>query len=223
MFYERLLQETSADKDYLLAAPLIDDVQRGNFSLETYLAFLHQAYHHVRYTVPLLSAARDRLTPSQQWVSGALEDYIAEEAGHEHWILDDIEACGKDRELYAAKPPGFATEMMVAYLFDYIARVNPMGIFGMVLVLEGTSSNLAPLVAVKVQEKLGLPDSAMTYLTTHGELDQEHIAHFERVMNKVDDEADQHAIIHVARQIYRLYGDAYRAIPSEANHLAKAA
>jgi hypothetical protein len=103
---------------------------------------------------------------------------------------------------------------MVAYLYDYIQRLNPMGIFGMVLVLEGTSSGLASTVAMLVQAKLALPDAAMTYLTTHGELDQAHMTFFEATMNKVTDPADQAAIIHVASMTYQLYGDVYRDIPA---------
>ena len=42
--------------------------------------------------------------------------------------------------------PGHACEVMVAYAYDTIARRNPLGFFGMVHVLEGTSSALATVV-----------------------------------------------------------------------------
>ncbi len=58
-------------------------------------------------------------------------------------------------------------------------RVSPLGFFGMVNVLEGTSINLALLAAEKVQSRLGLPDSAFSYLKSHGELDKQHIHFFE--------------------------------------------
>lgn len=222
-FYEDLVEATTAERDYFLAAPIIQDVLEGHFSLETYLAFLHQAYHHVRHTVPLLQAARDNLLPRQAWMDSPLRAYIEEESGHEAWILDDIEACGGDREAWATRPPGYHTELMVAYLYDTVRRVNGAGVFGMVLVLEGTSSSLAPAVAEIVQKRLSLPDAAMTYLTTHGELDQTHIAHFEAAMNRVTDSEDQQAIVHAARRVYRLYGDVYRAIPAEASRVAEAA
>ncbi|MEE4280210.1 MAG: iron-containing redox enzyme family protein [Halieaceae bacterium] len=222
-FYNTLLSETEEDRLYLLRAPIIEDVFAGRFGLGTYLAFLHQAYHHVRHTAPLLEAARSRLSERQQWVFAALTEYIAEEAGHEAWILNDIAACGENAETWAERPPGFATEMMVAFLYDFIARQNPMGIFGMVLVLEGTSSNLAPTVANIVQGHLNLPGEAMSYLVTHGELDQEHMNHFEAIMDRVTAKEDQEAIVHVARRVYRLYGDVYRALPSGTDVLAEAA
>ena len=89
----------------------------------------------------------------------------------------------------------------------------------MVLVLEGTSSDLAPMVGQIVQQKLVLPDAAMTYLTTHGELDQAHISHFEQLMNRVTDKRDQQAIIEVANRVYHLYGDVYRSIATESKLL----
>ncbi|MFN3235880.1 MAG: TenA family transcriptional regulator [Pseudomonadales bacterium] len=222
-FYNQLLEQTEAGKQYLLSAPIIEDVFQRKFNLHTYLAFLNQAYHHVRHTAPLLATANQHLTASQQWIEPTLKEYIAEEAGHEVWILDDIEACGFNRETFRFAPAPFHTEILVAFLYDYVTRVNAMGIFGMVLVLEGTSSSLAPSVASVVQETLQLPDSAMTYLTTHGELDQDHIKFFAETMDQITNAADQAAIIHVANRVYRLYGDVYRAIPNEASSLQDAA
>ncbi|MEX2326833.1 MAG: iron-containing redox enzyme family protein [Pseudomonadales bacterium] len=222
-FYDDLLVATEYDKQYLLSAPIINDVFEGRFTLETYIAFLNQAYHHVRHTVPLLSNAADNLRPHQAWIRSTLLEYIDEEAGHEAWILDDLAACGCDRKVYEQADAPLTSDVMVAYLYDYVARKNPLGIFGMVLVLEGTSSNLAPVVADIVQEKLALADAAMTYLRTHGELDQHHINYFERAMNQVEDAADQAAIINVERVIYQLYGDVYRAIPAAAEDIARRA
>lgn len=222
-FYKELLTQTESGKQYLLSAPIIDDVFNGKFDIHTYIAFLNQAFHHVQHTAPLLAAATNNLSEQQEWVRETMDEYIEEERGHEAWILDDIEACSFDRKTFSEGAAPLHTEVMVAYLYDYVTRVNAMGIFGMVLVLEGTSSSLAPAVGKLVQEKLGLPDAAMTYLTTHGELDQDHISYFEHAMNKVTDPVDQAAIIHVANQVYRLYGDVYRAIPNEAASLAQAA
>jgi hypothetical protein len=47
-------------------------------------------------------------------------------------------------------------ELMVAYLYDLIARGNPVGLFGMVNVLEGTSIALATQAAGD-PEQPGLP------------------------------------------------------------------
>ncbi len=101
---------------------------------------------------------------------------------------------------------------MVAYAYDMIARINPIGFFGMVLVLEGTSVALATNAAEKIQKNLKLPDSAFSYLSSHGSLDIEHMGFYEKLMNQVIDTDDQHAIIHAAKMFYKLYGDVFRSI-----------
>lgn len=222
-FYNQLLEQTESGKQYLLSAPIIEEVFARRFNLHTYLAFLNQAFHHVQHTAPLLATAKKHLTSEQQWVLPTLEEYIEEEAGHEVWILDDIEACGFDRNQFWHGSAPYHSEIMISFLYDYVTRVNAMGIFGMVLVLEGTSSSLAPAVAAIVQDELKLPDTAMSYLTTHGELDQDHIQFFEKTMNQITGIEDQQAIIHVANRVYQLYGDVYRAIPTEAGLLEEAA
>ncbi|MFX6190167.1 iron-containing redox enzyme family protein, partial [Acinetobacter baumannii] len=90
----------------------------------------------------------------------AVAEYIEEEIGHQEWILNDLVACGVDRESVQHGRPGLATELMVSYAYDTIARVSPLGFFGMVLVLEGTSVAIADQAADAIQQALGLPRKA---------------------------------------------------------------
>lgn len=109
--------------------------------------------------------------------------------------------------------PLAATELMIAYAYDTIHRCNPLGFFGMVLVLEGTSAALATNAAAALQRSLQLPDSALSYLRSHGSLDQTHLLQFETLMNRLETADDQDAVIPAASRFYRLYGDIYRALP----------
>lgn len=213
-FHARLLADTTAARASLLSAPIIQGVLlRGEVSLASYQAFLTEAYHHVKHTVPLLRAMRAALPAHHAWLVPALDEYIDEEAGHDEWILGDIAATGADAHAVRHGQPAHATEVMVAYAYDTIARGNPLGFFGMVHVLEGTSVALALQAADAIQRPLGLPDAAFTYLRSHGTLDQEHTAHFELLMDRIDNPADQAAIVHAARVFFRLYGDVFRGLP----------
>ena len=211
-FFDRLKAETESERQHLLSAPLISAGLDGETTVATYAAFLQQAYHHVCHTTPLLMAVGARLPASKEWLRAAVASYIAEELGHQEWILDDIEACGYSRETARNSKPNFATELMVAYAYDTINRKNPVGFFGMVHVLEGTSIGIASAAADALQGALKLPDSAFTYLRSHGALDQDHVKFFESLMNQIDDPADQDSIIHCARAFYRLYGDTLRSV-----------
>jgi pyrroloquinoline quinone (PQQ) biosynthesis protein C len=212
-YFERLEQQTAAARADLFAVPVIRDCLAGRVTRDQYLAFLTEAYHHVKHTVPLLMACGSRLPDSHAWLRTAITAYIAEENGHEEWILNDIAACGGDAGAVRAGTPAPETELMVAYVYDYIARRNPIGFFGMVHVLEGTSTALATHAAQVIRAALDLPPEAFTYLTSHGTLDQEHVRFFAALMDRVDAPQDRAAITHVATMVYRLYGDIFRALP----------
>ncbi len=212
-FYDELREATERERTALLSIPQIQAGVQGSISLHTYIAFLTQAYHHVKHTVPLLMACGARLPQEPRWLRDAIVDYIAEEKGHEEWILNDIAACDADAEAVRYGTPAPETELMVAYAYDTINRVNPLGFFGMVLVLEGTSIALATQAAHAIQENLKLPKQAFSYLSSHGALDIEHMEFFENWMNKMEQREDCDAIIHSARMIYRLYGDVFLSLP----------
>ena len=212
-FFHTLQDRTAAERDHLLAAPVLQLAVDGKLSLETYIAFLTQAYHHVKHTVPLLMACGARLPERLEWLRSAIAEYIEEELGHQEWILNDLAACGADPEAVRHGQPALATELMVAYVYDRIARHNPVSFFGMVNVLEGTSIALATRAASAIRGSLGLPPAAFSYLNSHGSLDQEHIRFFEGLMNRLDADEDREAVVHTARVVYRLYGDMFRGLP----------
>ena len=94
-FYSRLVAQTVSARGTLISAPIIEGVLlRAEVSLPSYLAFLTEAYHHVKHTVPLLRATKAALRPHQKWLQDPLDEYIEEEWGHEEWILNDIRAGG---------------------------------------------------------------------------------------------------------------------------------
>ena len=214
-FFQRLVSETAEERNFLMATPQIRDGLAGRISLETYRLYLAQAYHHVRHTVPLLREVRDRLPESKAWLRAAAEDYIAEESGHEEWILDDIRAAGGDAESVRASEPQAAAEFMVSYAYDFIARINPVGFFGMVFVLEGTSTQLATRGAEALMASLSLPRECFRYLTSHGALDIGHMQFFQRLMDRIDDAEDQAAIIHMAKRMFVLFSNLFRSIPHD--------
>src|SRR5690606_31809398 len=113
-FYAELTRATASERQHLLAAPLITSALNDTISLTDYVAFLTQAYHHVKHTVPLLMATGARRPESAEWLRDAVAEYIEEELGHQEWILNDIGACGFDREAARRSTPSTATEVMVA-------------------------------------------------------------------------------------------------------------
>lgn len=213
-FHEALIRSTTREREFLLAAPVIQRALIGAITRELYVAFLTQAYHHVRHTVPLLMAVGSRLPQRLHWLQDQILHYLDEERGHDEWILNDIEAAGGDRAAAMAAGPALATDAMVAYAYDTVMRRNPAGFFGMVHVLEGTSAAIALQAADQIQTVLGLPKQALTYLRSHGQLDQEHVQHLGSIVNRFERTEDRETVLQCARAIYWLYAQMFRSLDS---------
>ncbi len=217
-FFEDLQTATRDEREALFGVEVIREALAGHVSLDSYRAFLTQAYHHVRHTVPLLMACGARLPPRLEWLRGAVCEYIRDEYGHEQWILNDIAHCGGDVAAVRDSQPSLPIELMVGFLYDVIARGNPVGLFGMVNVLEGTSIALASVAANTIQQRLQLPTDAFSYLYSHGALDQGHMQTYRGLMDRLDDAADRTAVVHAAKVVYRLYAQMFRELPRTPAH-----
>lgn len=214
-FHQQLEQATTGERAALLAQPLFADALADRVSIPLYVGFLTQAYHHVKHTVPLMMACGARLTDEYEWLREKITHYIEEEYGHQEWVLKDIRASGGDMNAARASRPAFPTELMVAYAYDTVNRGNPVGFFGMVHVLEGTSTALATSAAERIASALKLPPQALSYLASHGSLDLEHVDFFRDLVDRLDKPADRDAVIHASRRFYRLYGDIFQHLYQE--------
>jgi pyrroloquinoline quinone (PQQ) biosynthesis protein C len=204
-FYDRLQRETAAEREAFLSIPLIQHALKSGVGRAPYLAFLAQAYHHVRHTFPLLALAASRTTDERY--QDALVEYMDEERGHEKWILDDIRALGGNADAVRDGQAGPACQIMVGYTYYAIEHVSPWAMLGSVHVLEGVSVLLADRAADAIRLALKrVGDEGFSYLRSHGSLDQEHVAFFRQLVNGITDPHVQTLVIEQSRLFYRLYG-----------------
>ncbi len=200
-------------RELLESLPVIERCMRGEVEIQTYIAFLTEAYHHVKHTVPLLMACGSRLPERLEWLREAVVEYVNEELGHQEWILNDLASLGVDSEQVRHGQPTLPTELMVSYAYDIVTRNNPVGFFGMVYVLEKTSSTIATYAASQIASALSLPPQAMTYMVSHGSLDIKHMESFEQLMNRLDCDEDRKSVLHSAQVFYELYSNIFRSLP----------
>jgi acyl-CoA synthetase (AMP-forming)/AMP-acid ligase II/pyrroloquinoline quinone (PQQ) biosynthesis protein C len=214
-FYKQLEAATIRDRLRFLSIPQVQAGLSGTISLPVYRNYLAQAWHHVRHTVPLMEEARAGLADRPELVA-ALDEYIAEETGHDEWILSDIAVAGGNAEAVRRSDPAPATAAMVQHAYDTIRGGNPVAFFGMVYVLESVSVALATRGAGAVAERLGLPPQAFTYLTSHGALDQDHLVFFADLVDALEREEDRAAILAMARDMFTLFGGMFAGLDLEA-------
>ena len=220
--YEMLYLETTEAREWFLSIPLVRQAVASGGSRELYVAFLTEAYHHVKHTFPLLALAAS-MTRDERYQAGLLE-YMTEERGHEKWILDDIQAMGGNAEAVANGKPGIPCQAMVAYCYYAIQWISPYAILGMVHVLEGLSVQLAHQLAGSVKQALRVDGEAgFTYLNSHGGLDVEHVELFKSLINGFDDPRIIDQVIESTRIIYRLYGAIFAELGAQPRETARAA
>ena len=161
----------------------------------------------------LLSCAIARCGDREQAYIAALLEYIGEEKGHDEWILNDIRDLGGDAEAVRQGQGDLPCQLMIAYAYYAIDHISPYAMLGMVHVLEGMSAALALTAAGTLKESLGIKDdTGFSYLSSHGTLDQQHVAFFQDLVNGIADPRARKSIIDTAKIIYRLYGDIFVAI-----------
>ena len=219
-FFDQIERETAMLREAFAEIPLVKSSLSGKVTGDEYVTFLSQAYHHVKHTVPLLMACGSRLPDRLEWLREAVAEYIDEEIGHQVWILNDIEAMGGCRETVANSQPAMSTDIMVSYAYDCVTRKNPVGFFGMVYVLEKTSSTIATAAANQIQSSLSLPKQAMSYMISHGSLDIAHMQQFAELMNQLKSDKDKEAVLTTARVMYGLYGNIFRQLPGLSKSIA---
>lgn len=213
-FYDELVTQTGPAREAFQATPLIRRALVGDITLPVYRAYLGQAYHHVKHTCNLLALAASRCGPADRPLQAALFNYISEESGHEAWILDDIAALGGDAPAVAAAQPGTACSAMVGYAYYAIEHISPYSLLGMVHVLEGMSVGLADAAAGAIAKALGRPldGGGFQYLTSHGALDQDHVAFYRDLVDGIADPAQQSVIVATARIMYELFGGIFAEV-----------
>lgn len=201
--YQILLQQTEKERSELLNSPIFLKLHNNDFCINHYITFLKNAYHHVKETVPLLMLTGALLSHDKEFFRKSIVEYINEEYGHHYWILNDLKNSGcSDNVEFEISP--FDVQCMVSYVKDMIYK-NPMSFFGMVLVLEGTSTKIATQAANIIKQHLQLEDNSFSYLMSHGELDLEHIVFYEKLINKIKDQKDLEDVIQTAKYVYILY------------------
>jgi pyrroloquinoline quinone (PQQ) biosynthesis protein C len=201
----RLLTATHGEQQAFLQIPLVRRAVREGASRETYLAFLGQAYHHVKHTFPLLALA-DTLTTDTRYRK-ALAEYMSEELRHEERILSDIRAMGGDAEEVRASMPRLPCRILVGQAYYAIQWESPYTMLGMVHVLEGLSVLLAEKLATTLKHRFGASsEDGFSYLGSHGALDIEHTGMLADLLDGFEDPQIIEIVIEHVRIMYALYG-----------------
>src|SRR5207237_764368 len=97
-------------------------IERGTFGI-TYKSFLIETYHYIKHSCPLMRAANARLAGNPK-LKAYMTRHIAEETGHDQWVLNDLEQLGVDRVEAQSSPPLHETMNLIGSQLYVIQCLN---------------------------------------------------------------------------------------------------
>ena len=200
-FFISLVELTDANRRELETVPKVHSMIHYGLALAEYQAFLRDLYHIVWHFCPAMAAAAARCSDRHRQVRYELYERIAEEKGHEAWVLEDIEALGGDVSLARASPPSAPVQAMIGFNYYSAERVHPCSVLGMLYMLEVVSSVYGGRVSDSIARKLGRDVDAggFKFLSSHATMDVDHMAKLNKLVKTIDDPPAQEAIVNSTR------------------------
>src|SRR5689334_17145590 len=96
-FFIELVSRTDEARRSFETNPKVLDIVANGLPLDRYRRLLHELYQVVRHRNPICPGAASRLRDDHRDVRYYLYEHMHDEAGHEQWVLNDLEAMGVPR------------------------------------------------------------------------------------------------------------------------------
>jgi hypothetical protein len=152
-------------------------------------ALQEQTYHLAAASIPLMEAARARsceLADGDPVAAGLIDffaEHIVEEADHDRWLLDDLEALGVPADEVRSRPASLSVAHLIGAQYYWILHEHPVALLGYMAALEGG------VVDAEFVERLladtGLPRDGLRTLLHHAEVDPGHQADLLELLDRL--------------------------------------
>jgi pyrroloquinoline quinone (PQQ) biosynthesis protein C len=194
-FAELVTRTDEARRDFETNPVVLDAVGHG-MPIERYRTLLLELYHVVWHFNPVCAAAASRVADAQRQVRYFLYQHMHEESGHEQWVMNDLEAVGVRETTLRAYPPSVHVQALSGYNYWAADRRHPCSVLGMMYTLEVIASVYGGTFSAAIKESLLLEgERGISFISSHAEMDAEHMAHLRQVLNTVTDEAARESIV----------------------------
>jgi pyrroloquinoline quinone (PQQ) biosynthesis protein C len=199
-FFAELVTRTDEDRRAFENHPVLLEAVANGMSVERYRALLLELYHVVWHFNPVCAAAASRMgTPaheSMQPVRHFLYEHMQEEAGHETWVLNDLDAVGVTPGDARAHAPSVHTLALNGYNYWAADRRHACSVLGMLYALEVIASVYGGPFASAIRESLLLEgERGVSFIASHATLDAQHMAELRKIMNQIKDDTALAAVV----------------------------
>lgn len=199
-FFAELVTQTDEDRRAFENHPVVVAAVAEGLSVERYRALLLELYHVVWHFNPVCAVAASRLDDGFQGIRHFLYDHMAEEKGHEDWVLQDLQAVGVEEATTRAHAPAMHTLALNGYNYWAAERRHPCSALGMLYAMEVIASVYGGPFADAIRESLLLEGQrGVSFIDSHASMDARHMAELRQVLNRIVDPAARAAVIEATR------------------------
>ena len=195
LFSDLVMRSDEARRAFETNPVVLDAVAHG-MPVERYRRLLLELYHVVWHFNPVCAAAASRVPDSHRQVRYFLYEHMHEEAGHEQWVMNDLEAVGVSASAILEHQPSPYTLALVGYNHWSADRRHPCAVLGMMYTLEVIASVYGGTFADAIRDALLLEgERGVSFISSHATMDAEHMVALRQVLNTLTDEAAREAVI----------------------------
>lgn len=206
---EALEHEGRTLLEELDALPAARRLFDGSIDKDSYVRYLVQTYHYVRWTTPLLADVSQRMKHLglHPELAELLRQKAREEHGHERWVLADLRNLGLSSERVEGAGRSPAVTAYIAWNRYTTLSAMPTAFFGTAFMLEYLSVHRAPAAVERLLAANAIPNihKAVTFLRGHGEADGAHVSALVSALRTVTDRKEQCSLLLSARTTRALY------------------
>jgi pyrroloquinoline quinone (PQQ) biosynthesis protein C len=194
-FAELVTRTDESRREFETNAVVLDAVANG-MPIERYRKLLLELYHVVWHFNPVCAAAASRVPDEQREVRYFLYEHMHEESGHEQWVMNDLEAVGVSQTTIQSHEPSLHTLALTGYNYWAADRRHPCSVLGMMYTLEVIASVYGGPFSSAIRESLLFEgDRGVSFISSHAEMDAEHMAELRLLLNKVTADDAKTAIV----------------------------
>ena len=190
----------------LSKVPVMARLLSGSLRLEDYRGLLLNLRQQVVEGSRWISRASSNLGHAHEELRSLFVRHAAAE--HRDFLLleRDYAAAGGDPAMMKTTPKNIGSEALSAWMYFAASRPDPIGMLGSMFIIEGLGQRLALPWSKAIQAQLELPDEAVSFLRSHGENDDDHLAMFDDALRlAISSRKEAEEIVRHAKVTARLY------------------
>jgi len=211
-FIDLVARTDEARREFESNSRIMDIVGNG-LTVQRYRQLLLELYHVVWHFNPVCAAAASRVTDRHKHVRYFLYEHMLEERGHEEWVLNDLAVIGVGAQEALAYRPSNRMLALNGYNYWAADRKHPVTVLGMLYALEVIASVYGGPMTAAIQESLLLEgDRGISFISSHAELDAQHMADLRIVLNGIADEDAKQAIVESTCFNFEQFGKVLEAV-----------